>query len=396
MSDEGASEDFEVPSATRWLHVALGWIGSIAYFFFCYCILRALLATYGTTAGTVFVATAATAAMTTFIVWLVPLGDLPEIVHGHLLPQRRARLGRCCGCGYDQRDSRERCPECGRSGPPPGPWQLSWRAARRFGIAMLVGIVFGAGLGEWWTHLDEHRFRLEAEALDASLAAAIESLGPFEQSSDWRLAAGRSVESATADSLVLRVWNGSSSTAVRPRSRSVVSESGDSWPRDFAAPRPLLPGQSITSHRIDAFWPAESAVSSRLAIDPRRISEMPLVIEIDGRRWLAAGAPESVDRAGRRSTIERVAGEIPERSDHTELVIPIDGAVDADEIAVSVRWLETSYHRPRAWPAAFASLARDSPGRIHAIGPFESTKIEGWKPRSQPEDDPNDARLHPR
>ena len=83
-----------VPAFSRWgLRLALFAIVA-AYFFMSYCILRALLAEYGVAIATIAKAAIATAAMATFIVWAVPLADLAEILHRHLLPQRRAARGR--------------------------------------------------------------------------------------------------------------------------------------------------------------------------------------------------------------------------------------------------------------------------------------------------------------
>lgn len=162
-----------VPAASRWgLRLALLAIVA-AYFFFSYCILRALLAEYGLAVSTIAKAAIATAAMATFIVWAVPLADLAEIVHRHLLPQRRAAKGRCAACGYDLRDGGARCPECGFDGPTPGPWHLGWSSAKRFSLMLLIGLSIGCLAGEAWIASDERRFAEEAAAFRAAEEARI-------------------------------------------------------------------------------------------------------------------------------------------------------------------------------------------------------------------------------
>jgi hypothetical protein len=168
MSRDGS---IAVPAASRWgLRLALLAIVA-AYFFVSYCILRALLAEYGLAVSTIAKAAIATAAMATFIVWAVPLADLAEIVHGHLLPQRRAARGRCASCGYDLRRGADRCPECGFDGPTPGPWHLAWSSAQRFSIMLLLGLAIGCVAGEAWISADERRFAEEAAAARAADAA---------------------------------------------------------------------------------------------------------------------------------------------------------------------------------------------------------------------------------
>lgn len=172
MSRSG-EQAISVPAASRWgLRLALLAIVA-AYFFVSYCILRALLAEYGVAASTIAKAAIATAAMATFIVWAVPLADLAEIAHRHLLPQRRAAKGRCAACGYDLRERSARCPECGYHGPTPGPWQLQWSSARRFAIMLLLGWILGCVAGESWIHADERRFAAESAAAIAAEAARI-------------------------------------------------------------------------------------------------------------------------------------------------------------------------------------------------------------------------------
>ena len=156
----GPAPDDSIPASARWIHRVL-LLGLLAvYFFLSYCILRALLGSVGGTFGTIAKALLATAAMGAFIVWAVPLAEVPQIVFRHLLPQRRARRGRCPHCGYDRRD--RACPECGFAGAAPGPWQLGWSTVRRFGVVLLVGFLLGAVTGEVWTSLDERRFAAES------------------------------------------------------------------------------------------------------------------------------------------------------------------------------------------------------------------------------------------
>jgi hypothetical protein len=167
------AETIPVPAVSRWgLRLALVAIVA-AYFFISYCILRSLLAEYGLAVSTIAKASIATAAMATFIVWAVPLADLAEIVHRHLLPQRRASQGRCAACGYDLREGSVRCPECGFDGPTPGPWHLAWSSAQRFSIMLLVGLLVGCVAGEAWIASDERRFAEEAAAFGAAEAARI-------------------------------------------------------------------------------------------------------------------------------------------------------------------------------------------------------------------------------
>ena len=48
---------------------------------------------------------------------LLPIGWVYTRARG----RRRSRNGRCAGCGYDLRESPERCPECGTARPGPAP-----------------------------------------------------------------------------------------------------------------------------------------------------------------------------------------------------------------------------------------------------------------------------------
>jgi len=156
----GGAPDDSIPASARWTHRVL-LLGLVAvYFFLSYCILRALLGSVGGSFGTVVKALLATAAMGAFIVWAVPLAEVPQIVFRHLLPQRRARRGRCPRCGYDRRD--RACPECGFAGAAPGPWQIGWSTVRRFGAVLVVGYFLGVVVGEVWTSLDERRFAAES------------------------------------------------------------------------------------------------------------------------------------------------------------------------------------------------------------------------------------------
>ena len=180
-----------VPAFSRWgLRLALFAIVA-AYFFMSYCILRALLAEYGVAIATIAKAAIATAAMATFIVWAVPLADLAEILHRHLLPQRRAARGRCAACGYYLREGGARCPECGFDGPTPGPWHLKWSSARRFSIMLLFGWLLGCAAGEAWIAADERRFSQEAAALlEAQAARAIargqsQVVDPYQRPRIW-------------------------------------------------------------------------------------------------------------------------------------------------------------------------------------------------------------------
>ncbi len=180
-----------VPAASRWgLRLALFAVVA-TYFFMCYCILRALLAEYGVATSTIAKAAIATAAMATFIVWAVPLADLAEILHRHLLPQRRAARGRCAACGYDLREGGTRCPECGFEGPTPVPWHLKWSSARRFSIMLLLGWILGCVAGEAWIASDERRFRQEAHvAFEAETARAIargqaSAADPYQRPRVW-------------------------------------------------------------------------------------------------------------------------------------------------------------------------------------------------------------------
>lgn len=166
-----------VPDLWRWVWRLALFAVVAAYFFMSYCILRALLGEFGVAASTIAKAAIATAVMATFIVWAVPLADLAEILHRHLLPQRRAAKGRCPACGYDLREGRVRCPECGFDGPTPGPWQLKWSSARRFSLMLLFGWMLGCAVGEIWIARDERRFLQEAAAMLEAEAARAASRG---------------------------------------------------------------------------------------------------------------------------------------------------------------------------------------------------------------------------
>jgi hypothetical protein len=148
----------------RWVHRVLLCIAVGFYFCVVYACMRGVLARVGSDPASIVPAAAATLAMAAFIVWLLPLADLPEIVARHAIPLRRFRRGACPTCGHDRTalPSGGRCPECGAAAVRPTAWAPGWSTVRRFAAILGLGWAVGVGAGETWTHLDERRFEQEA------------------------------------------------------------------------------------------------------------------------------------------------------------------------------------------------------------------------------------------
>lgn len=155
-----------VPAWATWTHrvVLLG--GLVFYCFLVYVLVRPLFGTFGFDGWSTAKSLGAVLILGAFVLCLLPLADLPLIWFRHRRPIARVRHGRCPQCGYPRGASTEQeiCPECGATGVPPEPWQLSPRTAFRFVILLLVAIVLGSTLGEWWLLLDEEAFRQDASA----------------------------------------------------------------------------------------------------------------------------------------------------------------------------------------------------------------------------------------
>jgi len=159
-----SGEPSNPPLAWRWLHRGLLGAAAAFYFFVVYACMRGVLARVGTDAAAIAPAAAATFAMTAFIVWLLPLADLPEILARHALPMRRFRRGACPACGHDRTTlpGGRRCPECGAAALRPSAWTPQWATVRRFAAILGLAWIVGVASGEAWTHLDERRFAGEA------------------------------------------------------------------------------------------------------------------------------------------------------------------------------------------------------------------------------------------
>lgn len=151
--------DFQVPiwaTVLGWT-LALGFLGF--YFFVVHACLRALVPSFGFDPSAMGTAIFGTIVMSGFVIWLVSLAELPEMWFIHRRPRRLLAQGRCPSCGHLRTpDSTSPCSECGV--PPeelPPPYGMSWSAVRRFGIALVIGILAGVAVAETSIATDEAR-----------------------------------------------------------------------------------------------------------------------------------------------------------------------------------------------------------------------------------------------
>jgi hypothetical protein len=366
-----AASPVAVPPGILRIHLAVFTLLMFAYCFLCYCILRALLADFGLSAGTVLKATIATAAMSGFIVWLVPLAELPEIVFGHALPQRRARRGRCPACNYDLQGRCEvRCPECGHDGRVPDTWQLSWHTARRFLLVLLVGLGLGVVAGEAWTTADERAFLAEAQTYESKVQAMLDAFGPFDEHILVR-------RTATGDSMRIRGT---------VQAFAWIVESGEPRPvpaagvRVSSATRPVV----LDVHRTPVattvqgnahVWnwsrqwrPTDAFCHLDLRYLPARSD---FVLSIGSHAIRGRVIDDSFSPAREPGTATVV-------DDSEVLVRPWPKSSNPPEVVV--REFPVEWTRARAWPASFAAMRYTPEHGIEVIDPFHSPRVVDWAP----------------
>lgn len=356
-------------------HLAILALAAFAYCVLCYCIFRGLLANFGASTGTVVKSAIATAAMGGFIVWLVPLADLPEILLGHAIPQRRARRGRCPACNYDLQGRREsRCPECGHDGGVPGTWHLTWRPVKRFLLVMLAGLALGVLVGEAWTSADERKFIEESDALRNRRDASLATLGPFDE----RLIVVRTDRDAAGSPL--------------------AAHSGFAWlVRDGASPEPASSVRSesaILGGAVPLFGTGgrERVEDVRLVWNWNDSGDAEsYACHLDLRYLTVTGA--FVLRIGsiviRGQVLDDASAVRPPGFEDATVVASDDVLVRRTRASkqgsfeVSVDLQIAEWQRPRAWPATFASLQFTPETGIEAIDPFHSPRVADWAPRGR-------------
>jgi hypothetical protein len=353
-------------------HLAILTLAAFVYCFLCYCILRALLADFGLSAGTVLKAAIATAAMGGFVVWLVPLAELPEIVFGHALPQRRARRGRCPACNYDLQGRRGvRCPECGHDGSIPGTWHLSWRTARRFLLLLAAGLGLGVLAGEAWTTTDERAFLAEAQTYESKAQAMLDAFGPFDEHILVR-------RTPTDESSRIRGTSQAFAWIVEPGEPRPVPAAGV---RVSSATRPIVLdvhrtpiATTVQGHAHVWSWsspwrPTDAFCHLDLRYLPARSD---FVLSIGSHAIRGRVIDDSFSPAREPGTATVVA-------DREVLVRPWPRSSNAPEVVVHEFPIE--WTRARAWPASFASMRYTPEHGIEVIDPFHSPRVVDWSPR---------------
>lgn len=198
------TEQLVAPPGANAVAFAALFAASFAFLACAYCMARALAGGFGGSTSTILLATAATAAASIFLWWLVPFADFAEIAWVHLPADRRARRGQCPHCGYPH-EERSTCTECGRATAPLPAWTLSRRPVRRMALILAPALIVAVVGGEAWCRLDESRFLAEARAgappyarprafpagfatmrIDADGAATSAAWSEFERARDWR------------------------------------------------------------------------------------------------------------------------------------------------------------------------------------------------------------------
>ncbi|MDA0295913.1 MAG: hypothetical protein O3A19_03985 [Planctomycetota bacterium] len=171
---------FSVPAWATVLGWSIAIIFLVAYFFVAHAVMRGLVPTFGWDAGAIATATFGTIAMGLGIVWLVVFAELPEIWYLHRRPHRLIRQGRCPACGHPVREAGvDRCSECGVEATwLPPPYVFGWKAARRFGLALILGFLGGLLTAETAIAMDEYGMR--ATVKTASNPEATDSTGDAE------------------------------------------------------------------------------------------------------------------------------------------------------------------------------------------------------------------------
>ena len=151
--------DFSVPLWATLLgwSLALGFFGF--YFFIVHSCLRAMIPSFGFDTGSLATAVFGTVVMSGFVIWLAWLAELPEMWFIHRRPRQLLAQGRCPNCGHQRTpNSDSPCSECGVSSETiPPPYSMSWTAARRFLVALAIGILAGISVAEMTIASDEAR-----------------------------------------------------------------------------------------------------------------------------------------------------------------------------------------------------------------------------------------------
>ncbi|MBC22861.1 MAG: hypothetical protein CMJ32_02945 [Phycisphaerae bacterium] len=164
----------QVPPSWSVVHgiTMVGLVG--IYFFVVYCNVRGMLAIFGTSVAGVLTTIGISLLMSGFLVWMIMFAELPELIHRHWIPTRRARRGLCPACGHDVSATTSSCPECGHDGRTPGAYRFGWATIQRFSLMLLLGWLIGCVVGEWWSWRDESGFRRSVETA-GSIEASISS-----------------------------------------------------------------------------------------------------------------------------------------------------------------------------------------------------------------------------
>jgi len=135
------------------------------YCFLVYSVVRPLFGTFGFDLATTVKSVLVVLVLTGFIVWLIPLVDLPLMIFNDRMPRARNRKGQCPGCGYPKpgMGSTVQCPECGTlTGAVPPRWKPTTATLTRFMGFLCIAILLGSGIGEWRILADEANFQEQA------------------------------------------------------------------------------------------------------------------------------------------------------------------------------------------------------------------------------------------
>lgn len=164
VSSAPSSREYSIPPWVTWAHRGLLLGGLSFYCFLVYSLVHPLFGTFGFDAVTTVKTLLATCFLGAFVLWLLPLADIPQILYQDRRPRARVRKGRCPQCGYPRptNDLDVSCPECGSSGQMPPTWELSGRTVVRFLVLLLMAITLGSAFAEWRLLTDELRFKQQA------------------------------------------------------------------------------------------------------------------------------------------------------------------------------------------------------------------------------------------
>jgi hypothetical protein len=169
QSSRSERTELSAPSGANAAALGVIFAISTAFLFAAYCMARALVGGFGTSATTVILAFTATTAASIFLWWLAPFADFAEIFWVHLPADRRSRRSQCPHCAYPH-GGRETCSECGQPTAPLRAWTLTARPARRLLSILIPALLIGCLAGELWSRLDESRFVAESNTAPAPAA----------------------------------------------------------------------------------------------------------------------------------------------------------------------------------------------------------------------------------